>query len=165
MSRPSPLKGRKLNRASRQKHPILSAKARANSSFGKLQESPEGLALLELWKGRANCSKRGRSLGHLDGTTLAKSRKLRAQAAAEARRIVAHMAASDMIPDGAFSREALEAAVSVLRLDNVSSRARLAAAKLVLDFTLAKPTTEATVSVQTAEDFLDEVARDAGIGG
>ena len=165
MPRPSPLKGRKLNRATREKHPVLSAKARENSPFVKLKESPEGLALLALWKGRADVSQRGRSLGHLDGTTLAKSRKLRARAAAEAKRIVAHMAEHDMIQDGVYASEALEAAVSVLRLENVSSRDRLAAAKLVLDFTLAKPATETTVSVETAEDFLDAVARDVGIAG
>jgi hypothetical protein len=165
MPRPSPLKGRKLNRASRQKHAVLSEKSRENNPFGRLQESPEGQALLALWRGRADASQRGRSLGHLDGTTVRKSRRLRARASAEARRIVEHLAAKDMIPEGAYAREALEAAVSVVRLENVRSRDRVAAAKLVLDFTLAKPATETTLNVQTAEDFLDAVARDAGIGG
>jgi len=52
-----------------------------------------------------------------------------------------------------YQKEALTTAVEVMRLDG-QSRERLAAARLVLDFTKSKPAAKSDVSISRAEDFL-----------
>ena len=52
-----------------------------------------------------------------------------------------------------YQKEALTTAVEVMRLDG-QARERLAAARLVLDFTKSKPASKSDVSISRAEDFL-----------
>lgn len=69
----------------------------------------------------------------------------------------------DLIPKGAFAKEAIEAVVEVMRLDKLPPKDKIAAARTVLEWTMAKPASESTVNVKTAEDFLADIAKDAGI--
>jgi len=52
-----------------------------------------------------------------------------------------------------YQKEALSTAVEVMRLVG-ETRERLAAARLVLDFTKSKPASKSDVSISKAEDFL-----------
>ena len=52
-----------------------------------------------------------------------------------------------------YQKEALTTAVEVMRLVG-ETRERLAAARLVLDFTKSKPASKSDVSISRAEDFL-----------
>ena len=58
-----------------------------------------------------------------------------------------------------YQKEALKTAVEVMRIDG-QSRERLAAARLVLDFTKSKPATKSDVSISRAEDFLASLLND-----
>jgi hypothetical protein len=51
------------------------------------------------------------------------------------------------------SEEALTGAITVLR-GPVSAKDKIAAARLVLDFTMAKPVAKSEVTVSSAEDWL-----------
>lgn len=104
-------------------------------------------------------------MGHLDGYSLRVFRRMRARARQEAKIIVEYMMEKEMIPKDGYAKEAIETAVELMRLDAIHPRDKLAAAKVVLEYTMAKPATEANVNVKTAEDFLAEIAKDAGIGG
>lgn len=63
-----------------------------------------------------------------------------------------------VIPKSDFAREAIEAAVETMRMEAISPKDKLTAARLVLDFTLAKPASQAEVTVKKAEDFLADIA-------
>ena len=52
-----------------------------------------------------------------------------------------------------YQKEALSTAVEIMRLVG-ETRERLAAARLVLDFTKSKPASKSDVSISKAEDFL-----------
>jgi hypothetical protein len=83
---------------------------------------------------------------------------IRTEAAAEAKRLKEKiMAQSDRQPDPR-SEEALEYAISVVRADVDGTRDRLAAARLVLDFTKEKPAKTAELTIHKAEDFLAALA-------
>lgn len=64
-----------------------------------------------------------------------------------------------------YQKEALKTAVEVMRLVG-ETRERLAAARLVLDFTKSKPASKSDVAIHRAEDFLasllieDEISDD-----
>jgi len=137
---------------------------RDKNLFIRLRESDEGKALLMLWDARKYEAKRGRTRGHSDGITIRRLRSLRARAKREAKIIVEYMMEQNMIPKEGYAKEALETAVEVMRLQEIHPRDKLAASKLVLEYTMSKPATESNISVKTAEDFLDEIAKDAGIG-
>jgi hypothetical protein len=55
------------------------------------------------------------------------------------------------------AEEALESACLVLRTSNQAAT-KLQAARLILDFTKAKPASKSTVTVKTAEDWLSSIA-------
>ena len=61
----------------------------------------------------------------------------------------------------ASAAEALEAALTVMRGPQ-SQTQKLAAAKLVLDFTRAKPTAKSEVTINAAEDWLASLGKDTG---
>lgn len=161
---PSPKKGKKQLKRRLKRTPLAqkAVKDRGKNLFIRLQESPEGQALWKLWTDRKMLAKRGRSPGHLDGYTLKVWKKLQARAQEEAKIIVRYMMEKEMIPKGEYAKEALETVVEVMRLPS-HPRDKVAAAKIVLEWTMAKPASESTVNVKTAEDFLAEVAKDAGI--
>lgn len=163
---PSPKKGKKQLKQRRKRQPIAAraVKDRGKNLFIRLQESPEGQALWKLWTARRKDNPGGRTHGHLDGYTEKVFRKLQARARQEAKIIVEYMMENEMIPKDGYAKEALEAAVELVRMTAIHPRDKLAAAKVVLDFTMAKPAQTINANVKTAEDFLDEVAKDAGIG-
>jgi hypothetical protein len=70
-----------------------------------------------------------------------------------AKEIVSVMADKFGIEDN-YATEALEAAVEILRVPG-ETRERLAAARLVLDFTKQKPASKNELSVSRAEQFLE----------
>jgi len=72
-------------------------------------------------------------------------------------RIMKKMAANQQLPDDPMAVEALEKAMTVLR-DNITPKDKIAAARLILDFTKAKPAQKLEHTVRSAEDILDEMA-------
>ena len=64
------------------------------------------------------------------------------------------------IPKDEYAREGIEAVVAMVRLKDISPKDRLAAARTLLDFTMAKPASETTVNVKKAEDFLADLANE-----
>lgn len=130
------------------KHP---QKAPKNNYFSTLMSTPEGRELRRQWsnKPRKNA---GRPKGVPDGYRKHEIEPLRAKAKKEAREVVKIMSDKYDIEDD-YSREALETAVEVMRVPG-ETRERLAAARLILDFTKSKPVSKSEVAVSKAEDFL-----------
>jgi hypothetical protein len=58
-----------------------------------------------------------------------------------------------------YAKEALTTAVEVMRVPG-ETRERLAAARLVLDFTKQKPVAKSEVSIGKAEEFLSSLLED-----
>jgi len=130
-----------------------------NSLFSRLAQTPEGRAQLAAW--RALAKNTGRPPGARDGTTKRVREKDAAKAKAEAQRLVKLMEEKFDIPKEGFAREALETAVTEMRKKELASKDRLAAARLVLEWTKAKPAAESNVTIKKAEDFLADLAKDA----
>jgi hypothetical protein len=126
-------------------------KARKNSYFKTLMSTPEGRALRKEWstKPRKNG---GRPKGVPDGYRKETIAPLREQAKKDAKKVVEIMSDKYNIEDE-YQKEALSTAVEVMRLVG-ETRERLAAARLVLDFTKSKPVSKSDVSISRAEDFL-----------
>jgi hypothetical protein len=74
-------------------------------------------------------------------------------------RIMKKMSDTGQLPEDPRAVEALEQTVMVLRTAQ-APRDKLGAARLLLDFLKAKPTTKIETTVRTAEDILDEMAED-----
>lgn len=91
-------------------------------------------------------------MGVPDGHTAETIKPIREQAKKDAIKVVKIMSEKYNIEDE-YQKEALRTAVEVMRIDG-QSRERLAAARLVLDFTKSKPATKSDVSIHKAEDFL-----------
>lgn len=91
---------------------------------------------------------------------------VREKARKEAKELVQKMADKNLIDqktiEDEYANTALEYAVGVVRADVDGTRDRLAAAKLVLDFTKQKPASTNNVTVSKAEDFLAALAADKG---
>lgn len=117
----------------------------------ELMKTPEGRALKQSWvtKPRKNP---GRPKGVPDGYTKETIAPLREQAKKDAEKVVKIMSDKYNIEDE-YQKEALSTAVEVMRLVG-ETRERLAAARLVLDFTKSKPASKSNVSISKAEDFL-----------
>lgn len=78
----------------------------------------------------------------------------------EGREIVAIMKERGLVDKEATGNDALAYAVGVIRDDKQPAGLKLQAAKLVLDFTMAKPASKTDVSLKT-EDFLAVLAAEA----
>ena len=87
-----------------------------------------------------------------DGYTKETIAPIRAKAREEAEIIVSKIAPDE----DEFATEALKTAVEVMRVPG-ETRERLAAARLVLDFTKTKPAAKQEVSINKAEDFLNSL--------
>ena len=59
-----------------------------------------------------------------------------------------------------YEKEALTTAVQIMR-EQGATRERLAAARLVLDFTKSKPASKSDVSISRAEDFLTSLLEES----
>lgn len=104
--------------------------------------------------------------GVFDGYTKATAEVAWKQARQEAKLIMKHMKENGMVDTPApgdkyaeFAEEALEAAITIVRTP-MNEQQRLAAARLVLDFTKSKPVAKNEVTVKTAEDWLANVLED-----
>lgn len=126
-------------------------------------ETPEGREKRRQWstKPRKNG---GRPKGVPDGYRKETIAPIRVQAQKDAKRITEIMSDKFNIEDE-YQKEALKTAVEVMRLVG-ETRERLAAARLVLDFTKSKPASKSDVAIHRAEDFLasllieDEISDD-----
>ncbi len=137
-------------------HPKKATPAK-NHYFSNLMKTPEGRALRKEWstKKRKNG---GRPQGVPDGHTAETIVPVRAQAKKDAEKVVKIMSEKYNIEDE-YQKEALQTAVEVMRIDG-QTRERLAAARLVLDFTKSKPASKSDVSISHAEDFLASLLTD-----
>ena len=119
--------------------------------FATLMETEEGRALRKQWSSKKNSNiKRGRPSGVPDGFTNKEIIPIREKAKKEARKVVKIMA--EQIEDD-YSKEALTTAVEIMRVPQ-DSRSRIAAARLVSDFTKSKPVAKSEIAVAKAEEFL-----------
>lgn len=100
----------------------------------------------------------GRRPGSKDGYTANDLNKQRAKAKAEAIEIVKIMEKKLEIPKDEFAREALTTAVEIMRIDAINAKDKLAAARTVLEWTMAKPSSSSEVTIKSAESFLDDIA-------
>lgn len=73
--------------------------------------------------------------------------------------VIKKMEARGQLPDDPRAVEALEVAMVVLR-SPVGPRERNAAARIILDFSQAKPTGRVVEIVKTADEWLDEMAEE-----
>ena len=122
-----------------------------NNYFSNLMKTEEGRALRKQWSSKKNSNiKRGRPNGVPDGYTNEQILPIRKKAKEEARKVVEIMA--EQIEDD-YSKEALTTAVEIMRVPQ-DSRSRIAAARLVLDFTKSKPVAKSEIAVAKAEEFL-----------
>ena len=101
--------------------------------------------------------------GVFDGYTKATAEVAWKKAREEAKAIMKHLKENGMVDTPAegdkyaqFADEALEAAITIVRTP-MNEQQRLAAARLVLDFTKSKPVAKNEVTVKTAEDWLANV--------
>jgi len=74
-------------------------------------------------------------------------------------KVLKKLADNDRLPDDPMAVEALEQTMLILR-SQVPSKEKLTAARLLLDFTTAKPAATVEQAVRTAEDYLDELSED-----
>jgi hypothetical protein len=125
--------------------------ARPNNYFKTLMSTPEGRALRKEWSNKPK-KNAGRPKGVPDGHRKETIAPLREQAKLDAKKVVEIMSDKFNIEDE-YQKEALTTAVEVMRLVG-ETRERLAAARLVLDFTKSKPASKSDVSISRAEDFL-----------
>jgi hypothetical protein len=103
----------------------------------------------------------GRPRGSTEGFTRTKREKVIHKAKAEAKEIVSYMESKGYeIPKQEFAKEAIETAVQIMRRDDINPKDKLTAAKAVLEWTLAKPASESTVNIKTAESFLEDIAQE-----
>ena len=118
------------------------------------------------WQAEGKIMKR---LGVPDGWAGRKAElvEVRAAAAVEAKRIVKYMIESDIIaPENEKAEEALEAVIGIVRARSAENpelyahpaKDRIAAARVVLDFTKQRPATKTSMELTKAEDFLAVLA-------
>ena len=132
-------------------------KAPKENYFSTLMKTEEGRALRRKWstKPRKNG---GRPRGVPDGYRKETIEPIRSKVKTEARKVVEIMAEQFNIEDE-YAKTALETAVEVMKTPG-ENRERVAAARLVLDFTKSKPSAKSEVSISKAEDFLSSLMTD-----
>ena len=139
-------------RAKAPKKSIHPQKAPKNNYFATLMSTPEGRALRAEWAARPRKNP-GRPKGVPDGHRKHTIEPIRKQAREEAEKVVEVM--TKKIPvESDYAKEALTTAVEVMRSPD-STRDRLTAARLVLDFTKQKPATKSEMAISQAESFLE----------
>lgn len=99
----------------------------------------------------------GRDVGHPWGVRKGELKKLKRRAAKQVKKDMENIKKNhDVHP---MAEEALEGALTVLRAPS-NQTAKLAAAKLILEFTKSKPVAKSEVSVNKAEEWLASLAVD-----
>ena len=130
-----------------------------NNSFATLMSTTEGRELRRQWSTKPR-NKPGRPKGVPDGYRKADIEPIRDKAKKEAEKVVQIMSDKFEIED-VFAQEALQTAVEVMRTPG-ETRERLSAARLVLDWTKAKPAAKSEVTIGKAEEFLASLIEDDG---
>ena len=130
-----------------------------NNYFSTLMSTPEGRELRRQWSTKPR-NKPGRPKGVPDGYRKADIEPIRDKAKKEAEKVVQIMSDKFEIED-VFAQEALQTAVEVMRTPG-ETRERLSAARLVLDWTKAKPAAKSEVTIGKAEEFLASLIEDDG---
>ena len=150
-SKPRKPRAKSPSKVGQGKHP---QKAPKNNYFVTLMQTEEGRALRRKWsrKPRKNA---GRPRGVPDGYSKKEIEPIRAKVKTEAKKVVEIMAKEYDIEDK-YAKAALETAVEVMRMVG-DNRERVAAARLVLDFTKQKPASKSEVALSKAEDFLSSL--------
>ena len=126
-------------------------KAPKQNYFSTLMETPEGRELRRQWSTKKRKNP-GRPKGVPDGYRKAEIEPLRVKAKERAEKAVQIMADQYNIED-TYAQEALRTAVEVMQVPG-ETRERLAAARLVLDFTKSRPASKQEVTIGKAEEFL-----------
>lgn len=148
----------------KKREPDMSRSRPDNNKFALMQNDPEGRRLWAMWTVKKLVSAHGRPRGSLDGYNKVALQKLKKIAHAEAQVIVEYLIGtgqvSEEINKNSYAKEAFEAAVEVMRLDALAPKDKLAAARTVLEWTMAKPVAQSEVTVKSAESFLDQIADD-----
>ena len=126
-------------------------RAPKHNYFATLMQTEEGRALRRKWSTKPK-KNAGRPKGVPDGFTREQIEPVRAAIKEEAKRIVNKMSQDYNIEDD-YAKTALETAVEVMRCPG-DNRERVAAARLVLDFTKSKPVSKNELAISKAEDFL-----------
>lgn len=108
---------------------------------------------------RLNAEGKMHRRGIPDGWAGKKKKAIRARAKAqkEAKRIIEIMVEKNLVDPDALGNEALQFAIEVVRDKTSHRRDSLTAARLVLDFSKAKPASKSELTVNKAEDFLAAV--------
>ncbi len=116
-------------------------------------KTEEGRRLRKEWsnKPRKNA---GRPKGVPDGFTKETIKPIREKA-----KKFAEVAVSKIDIKNEYAKEALETAVEILRTPS-ATRDRLASARLILEFTEAKPASKSEVTLHQAEAWLEELAKE-----
>ena len=128
-----------------------------NNYFATLMSTPEGRELRRQWSTKPRKNP-GRPKGVPDGYRKADIEPIREKAKKEAEKVVQIMSDKFDIDDG-YAKEALQTAVEVMRTPG-ETRERLSAARLVLDWTKAKPAAKSEVTIGKAEEFLASLLED-----
>lgn len=132
--------------------------------FVRMQLTEEGRALWKLWTDKRFGSNMGRPRGSTQGYTKVEREKVKKKAKEEAKIIVEHLIEKGYeVPKNEFAAEAIKTAVEIMRREDMNPKDKLAAARTVLEWTMAKPAQETTVNVKKAEDFLRDIAIESGI--
>lgn len=132
-------------------------KAPKKNFFATLMETPEGRELRKQWSTKPRKNP-GRPRGVPDGYRNEQIVPMRKEVQKEAKKVVSIMAKQYNIEDE-YAKNALETAVEVMRMPG-DNRERVAAARLVLDFTKSKPVAKNELSISKAEDFLASLVAD-----
>lgn len=124
-------------------------------------KSPEERTALSRKLNAANSGRRTNSQipGKPSDLTIAQWAEVQEIARQDAKRIMQRMKDAGQVPDDPRAAEALQKTVETLRTAE-SAKDKIAAARLILDFTKAKPAQKSEVTVRSAEDILDEMAGD-----
>lgn len=61
-----------------------------------------------------------------------------------------------------MAKAALKESIAIMKNGLTANKEKLVAARLVLDFTKAKPAQKQDITVRSAEDWLEEVVKDNG---
>lgn len=136
-------------------------KAPKNNYFATLMQTEEGRALRRKWSTKPK-KNAGRPRGVPDGYTRERIEPIRKTIKGEAKRIV-HKMSQDYNIEDEYAKTALETAVEVMRCPG-DNRERVAAARLVLDFTKSKPVAKNELAISKAEDFLAGLLTDEDDG-
>lgn len=135
-------------------------KAPKRNFFAELNQTPEGRAQVKEWaKNRKKST--GRPKGVPDGYRKETIEPLREREHKFARKVVDIMADKMGIEDE-YAKEALVTAVEIMRVP-AETRERLAAARLVLDFTKQKPASKNELSIAKAEAFLESLIEEESV--